>query len=68
MLEGGRKIEAIKLYRKQSGASLKEAKDYVEALAAKYGISPKQAGCAGMVLLIVLAAAIIGIGVWALPG
>lgn len=28
----GQKIEAIKLYREQSGVGLKEAKDYVEAL------------------------------------
>src|ERR1035441_6535602 len=51
LLEQGRKINAIKLYRKQTGAGLKEAKDAVEALAAKHGISPKAAGCAGMVLL-----------------
>jgi ribosomal protein L7/L12 len=68
LLEGGRKIEAIRLYRSQSGVGLKEATDYVEALATKYGISPKGAGCAGMVLLIVLASAIIGIGVLVVPG
>lgn len=30
----GRKIQAIKLYRERTGAGLKEAKDYVEALEA----------------------------------
>ncbi len=32
LLIAGKKIEAIKLYREQSGADLKEAKDYVESL------------------------------------
>ena len=31
-LAAGRKIDAIKLYREASGADLKEAKDFVEAL------------------------------------
>ena len=68
LLEGGQKIIAIKLYRKQAGASFKEAKGFVEALAVEYGISPKGAGCAGMVLLLVMISAIIGVGVWVLPG
>ena len=68
LLEAGRKIAAIKLYRRQTGASLKDAKDFVEALAAKHGISPKGAGCAGMVLLLVVVSTIIGVGMWALPG
>ena len=68
LLEGGRKVMAIKLYRRQTGASLKEAKDFVEALAAKYEISPKGTGCAGMVLLMIVAFTIIGVGVWVLPG
>jgi hypothetical protein len=53
-------------YRSQTGAGLNEAKDAVESLAAKYGISPKGAGCAGMVLLLAVVVAIIG--VWVLPG
>ena len=66
LMQGQKKIEAIKLYRQQTGVGLKEAKDAVESLAAKYGISPKGAGCAGMVLSLVVAVAIIGI--WAMPG
>ncbi|MBS0264819.1 MAG: ribosomal protein L7/L12 [Planctomycetes bacterium] len=31
-LQSGQKIEAIKLYREQTGVGLKEAKDYVEGL------------------------------------
>lgn len=68
LMQGQKKIDAIKLYRQQTGTGLKEAKDAVEALAVRHGVSPKQAGCAGMVLLMVLASAIIGIGAWVLPG
>lgn len=32
LAKAGKKIEAIKLYREQTGVSLKEAKDYVESL------------------------------------
>lgn len=32
LVRGGQKIEAIKLYREQTGVGLKEAKDYVERL------------------------------------
>jgi hypothetical protein len=64
-MQGRKKIEAIKLYRQQTGAGLKEAKDAVEALAAKHGIiAAKGAGCAGMVLLMV----VVSIGVWAMLG
>jgi ribosomal protein L7/L12 len=31
LVRSGQKIEAIKLYRAQSGAGLKEAKDHIEA-------------------------------------
>jgi hypothetical protein len=68
LLEAGRKIAAIKLYRRQTGASLKDAKDFVEALAAKHDITPQAAGCAGMVLLMAVVLTIIGVGLWALPG
>jgi predicted ATP-dependent serine protease len=65
LMQGRKKIEAIKLYRQQTGAGLKEAKDAVEALAAKHGIiATKGAGCAGMVLLMV----VVSIGVWVMLG
>ncbi|MFT5290766.1 MAG: ribosomal protein L7/L12 [Planctomycetota bacterium] len=32
-LEAGRKIEAIKIYRAETGAGLREAKEYVESIA-----------------------------------
>ena len=31
LVQSGQKIEAIKLYRQQSGVGLKEAKDYIES-------------------------------------
>jgi ribosomal protein L7/L12 len=53
LLEAGRKIEAIKLYRKQTGADLKDAKDAIDRLAADRRIAvPSGPGCLGMVLLV----------------
>jgi hypothetical protein len=52
-LRGGRKIEAIKLHREATGSGLKEAKDYVEALAAQHGI-PQAKGCGAAALVLVL--------------
>jgi len=63
LLQGQKKIWAIKVYREQTGVGLKQAKDAVEALAAKHGIS-EQTGCAGMVLLMVAVSTIIGVGLW----
>jgi len=60
LLEQGRKIEAVKLYREKTGVDLKEAKDAVEAIAAEHHI-PGPSGCLGMVLL-VLATLLAGLG------
>jgi hypothetical protein len=65
LLEGGRKIQAVKLYREQTGCDLKAARDAVEALAAKHGVVAKGGGCAGVVLLVLMAA---GMGAWLLIG
>jgi hypothetical protein len=47
-----KKIEAIKVYRQRTGIGLKEAKDFVEALAAKHGVPVGSGGgCAGALLL-----------------
>jgi hypothetical protein len=59
LLKGRKKIEAIKLYREKTNSGLKKAKDFVEALAVKYHVPPSSDGCAGMVLLMVVA----GVGV-----
>ena len=55
LLEQGRKIQAIKLYRERTGAGLKEAKDAVEALGEDGRIvTPSGSGCLGVVLLLTL--------------
>jgi hypothetical protein len=52
ILGQGRKIEAIKLYREQTGAGLKASKEAVEALAERHGIITSQGGgCFGVVLV-----------------
>ena len=63
LLAQSRKIEAIKLVRKQTGAGLKDAKDFVEAI--ERGQSPpippaaitlsQGSGCATVLIAIVLA-------------
>lgn len=50
LLREGKKIEAIKLFRARTGAQLKDAKDWVEKLAAENGIALKS-GCLGMLLV-----------------
>ncbi len=53
LLEDGKKIGAIKLYRQRTGLGLKEAKDAVEAIAANRGIvTPSRLGCLGVVLFL----------------
>jgi ribosomal protein L7/L12 len=55
LLEQGQKIGAIKLYREKTGVGLKEAKDFIDALAADRRISvPKGSGCLGILLLLIL--------------
>src|SRR5262245_20800607 len=60
LVANGAKIQAIRLYRERTGAGLKEAKDAVEAMAAKHGIvAPGGLGIGSLVvvLLFVLALA-----------
>ncbi len=55
LLERGKKIEAIKVYRERTGVGLKEAKDAVEAVAAQRGIvAPSGSGCLGAALLLMV--------------
>lgn len=53
-LERGEKIGAIKLYRTKTGLGLKEAKDAVEAIEHRMGLSaaPSTGGCLGVVFLL----------------
>jgi len=60
LLKGGKKLQAIKLYRERTGADLKGSKDAVEALAARQGITvPSGSGCLGALLLMALLSAAI---------
>jgi hypothetical protein len=52
LLQQGKKIEAIKVYRERTGAGLREAKDAVEAIAGKHGLALSKAGCAGLIVLL----------------
>jgi hypothetical protein len=52
-MKGEKKIEAIKLLREKTGLGLKEAKDAVEALGARYGIESKGVGCASVILALI---------------
>lgn len=54
LLKGAKKLEAVKLYREKTGLGLKEAKDAVESLGAKYGIDSKGVGCAGVILALII--------------
>ena len=54
------KLEAVKLYRDQKGASLLEAKQAVESLAARHGQVSQRNGCLGMVLAVIVAAVALG--------
>lgn len=61
-LERGQKIAAIKFYREKTQLGLKEAKDAVEAIEQRMGLSvvPQTAGCFGMVLLLSVLAGSVG--------
>lgn len=63
LLHDRQKIEAIKLYRQVTNAGLKDAKDAVEAMERKLGISSGGAGCAGMLVLCLVAASVV---IWVL--
>lgn len=53
LLQGLKKIEAIKLYRERTGMGLKEAKDAVEAMAAAHGLpGAAGGGCLSVVLFL----------------
>lgn len=65
LMRGGKKIQAIKVYRERYHVGLKEAKDAVEALAAEHRIAAQGSGCAGMALLGMVGLAA---GAWRLLG
>lgn len=57
LLRERHKIEAIKLYRERMGGGLKDAKQAVEALAAKHGIATGGMGCSVSLIALVAATA-----------
>ena len=57
-LKQGNKIQAIKDYRDATGSGLKESKEVIDGLIAKYEI-PMKSGCASMILIAVSAACIL---------
>jgi len=53
LLHEGKKIEAIKVYRNHSDATLKQAKEAVESVASGMGIK-SATGCLTLVLLLIV--------------
>lgn len=54
LLEQGKKIRAIKVYRERTGSGLKEAKEAIEVIAAEHRvIVPSGSGCLEVLVLIV---------------
>ena len=60
LLEQGRKVQAVKLYRERTGTSLKQAREAVETIASERGLSGG-GGCFGMLLV---AGSMIAAGIW----
>ena len=53
----GRKIEAIKILRDETGMGLKEAKHAVEEFERSLGLPPSSNGCGGILTVVGLSAA-----------
>lgn len=54
LLGRGEKIQAVKLYRNETGTSLKEAKAAVEGIAEKNGMpSTSGGGCLGIIIVVI---------------
>ena len=60
LLESGKKLQAVNLYKQRTGVQLIEAEQAVEALATRHGIVPKGGGCVGVFLAILASALVIG--------
>lgn len=70
ILQKSGKIQAIKRCREATGVGLKEAKDAIEALAARSGVQPSPSGCVKVLLAmfaticLMVAAAVAGGARW----
>lgn len=58
LLEDGKKLKAVKLYRDRTGSALADSKRSVEATGARHGIKGKKAGCSVSVGVAIVSAAI----------
>ncbi len=65
LLQQGQNIPAIKLWRKKTGAGLKEAKDAVEALGRRHGLKIAS-GCRGAATVLCALAVLTIVVVWKL--
>jgi hypothetical protein len=61
LLEHGKKLEAVHLYKEETGASLADAKQAVEAMATRHGLVSQQRGCLG--LLAAMMVLVVGVAV-----
>lgn len=62
LLESGRKIEAIKTYREQTGSGLADAKRAVEELGREHGLETASGarGCGTSAILLIAGLALLG--------
>ena len=67
-IDAGRKIEAIKILREQTGLGLKDAKDVVDSIAREKRGAPggapgmvEEGGAGGMIKMIVVIAVVLGV-------
>ena len=56
LLRDGERIRAAKLYKERTGASLKEAKQAIEAVATRHRIAVSDTGCSGVVIFLIVVA------------
>lgn len=54
LLGNGEKIKAAKLYKERTGASLREAKQAIEAVATRHGIAVEDTGCSGVLIFLIV--------------
>lgn len=54
-IQNGNKLQAVKLYKQCSGASLMESKKFIERLMRELGVDdPRRRGCAGILLAVIV--------------
>lgn len=54
LLHAGAGLEAVKRYRDRTGASLKQSKDAVDAIALRHGLRPTSSGCGAALIALLL--------------